>query len=135
MTKKVLSIFMKPSFLENETSFFHKQGIDVISTATLPRAFEMCSEYRFDLIVVGCSIPSYQRRYIAEAVRVFAKVPTIVLHDRGALHSDVASDCAYAPEGAAALVTKIKDTLAAAEEDKRPRNRGRLFVRTQLPAA
>ncbi len=69
MIKRVLSISYDPVLLNTRGMILRQEGYEVESAQTLQEAVELSRSTRFDVVIIGHSIPAEDQQHMAEEVR------------------------------------------------------------------
>lgn len=79
----ILSVTYDPSLAATREMLFTSVGFQVSTAPTINQAVQLCAEKKFDLIVVGHSIPLEQRRFLIRELRLRCDTPLLELQRPG----------------------------------------------------
>jgi DNA-binding response OmpR family regulator len=116
MAKCILSISYDLSLLTTRQMLLEQAGYHAISALGFTDAIERCREGKFDLAIIGHSIPRNDKRVIVQEIRQSSKSPVLSLYKstEGPLESvDYALD---ANEGPNALLNTVNRIFATRPE-------------------
>ena len=120
IARRILSIEYNAPVLETRNAILRSAGYEITSASTFYQALERLQENRFDLVLVGRSIPGVQLRGFLELIQL--KAPTarsMVLRD-SSQDRDFRADYLHDPDqGPEALLSAVRS----------------LFVKTQAASA
>ncbi|HEY2171397.1 MAG TPA: hypothetical protein VGJ30_17355 [Candidatus Angelobacter sp.] len=80
---RILSVTYDPSLAATREMLFTSVGFQVSSTSSINQAIEFCANKRFDLIVIGHSMPMEQTRFLVKELRQRCDTPLLVLQRPG----------------------------------------------------
>jgi DNA-binding NtrC family response regulator len=81
--KRILSISYEPSLLLTREMLLSDAGFEVTSAKTLRGALECCKKSRFDLVIVGHSIPKEDKRDVVKQIRQLSLAPVLSIRRHG----------------------------------------------------
>jgi len=121
MPKHVLVVSYDESALTTRETLLSHAGYKVTAALGLSSAREWCKKGRFDLIVMGHTIPPKDKRALIEEARRFSDVPVLSIRRHGDARLAEADYSIDSLEGSAALVSAVHAVLAArAQSEERP---------------
>ena len=97
---RVLSLSYDESLARTRDMLLSAAGVDVATYTDLQRALHACRAEDFDLIVIGHSIPTHERRKLLEEVRRSCAAPVLALQRHGdtpLLGADYVFDASQSP--------------------------------------
>jgi CheY-like chemotaxis protein len=80
---KILSVTYDPSLAVTREMLFASAGFRVSSSSNINQALELCAHKKFDLIVIGHSMPLEQTRFLVKELRLRCDTPLLVLQRPG----------------------------------------------------
>jgi|ERR1700719_3777116 DNA-binding response OmpR family regulator len=80
---RILSITYDRSLAATREMLFSSVGFQVFSASTLDQAINLCRRKKFELIVIGHSIPLESRRLLVRELRRRCATPLLALHRPG----------------------------------------------------
>jgi len=80
---RILSVSYDESLAETRDMLFTSAGFDVATFTNLHQAVRACQAENFDLIVIGHSIPTHDRKKLLAEVRDKCSAPILALHRHG----------------------------------------------------
>ncbi|HEY2915224.1 MAG TPA: hypothetical protein VGK21_17800 [Candidatus Angelobacter sp.] len=80
---RILSVTHDPSLAATREMLFTSVGFQVSSTSSIHQALELCANKRFDLVVIGHSMPMEQTRFLVKELRLRCDTPLLVLQRPG----------------------------------------------------
>ena len=97
---KILSVSYDRSLAATREMLFTSVGFQVSSAFTIDQAIQLCADRKFDLIVIGHSIPIESRRLLVKELRARCTTPLLALQrpgERQATGVDYAFDSTQGP--------------------------------------
>lgn len=79
MEKRILSISYDVSLLINRAELLKQSGYSVVSADTFEKALRSCTEEKYDLVIVGHSVPINDKKALIDAITENCRVPIIDL--------------------------------------------------------
>lgn len=76
---RILSVTYDASLAATRELLFTHVGFQVSSASTINQAIQLCADKKFDLIVIGHSIPLEQRRFLIRELRLRCDTPLLAL--------------------------------------------------------
>jgi len=113
MPEQVLVVSYDKSALATRQKLLNQAGYKVTSALGLPKALDWCRKGRFDLIVMGHTIPRQDKQVLIEEARRFSNVPVLSIRQHGDARLGEADYSVDSLEGGTALVTAVHAVLAA----------------------
>jgi len=114
--RRILSIEYNAPVLETRNAVLRAAGYEITSASTFYQALERLQENRFDLVLVGRTIPSVQLRGFLELAQVKAPVArTMILRDcsqGGDFRADYLHDPDQGPE---ALLNAVRNIFVKSQ--------------------
>jgi DNA-binding response OmpR family regulator len=109
IARRILSIEYSAPVLETRNAVLRSAGYEISSASTFYQALERLQENRFDLVLIGRSIPGVQLRGFLELIQLRAPAArTMVLRDCSQ-DNDFRADCLHDPDaGPEALLSVIE---------------------------
>lgn len=80
---KILSVTYDLSLSTTREMLFSSAGFQVSSVLTIDQAIQLCAAEKFELVVVGHSIPLEQRKWLLKEVRGRCTTPVLALRRAG----------------------------------------------------
>lgn len=74
---------MDSSLAVTRAMLFTSAGFQVSSASTIDQAIQLCGNKKFDLVVIGHSIPLEQRRFLVRELRLRCETPLLGLKRPG----------------------------------------------------
>jgi DNA-binding NtrC family response regulator len=90
---KILSVSHDQSLAATREMLFTSAGFQVSSALSVDQAIQLCADRKFELIVIGHSIPIESRRLLIEELRARCTTPLLALQRPG---EDRVTDVDYA---------------------------------------
>src|SRR5215472_1432118 len=106
---RILSISYDESLLSTRQMILEDAGFEVVSVLGFVAALEQCAQGRFDLVIVGHSIPPADQQTLLEAVRNNCDAPVLSLRkptETALLGADYSID-SFEPQNALAAVRQM----------------------------
>src|SRR5215510_7668784 len=75
--KRILSVSYDHSLLMTREMLLRDAGFGVTSAKSLPAALDFCRKNRFDLVIVGHSIPRKDKQEMLQTIKSLALVPVL----------------------------------------------------------
>src|SRR5690349_17353586 len=109
IARRILSIEYSTAVLETRNTILRRAGYEIASASTFYQALERLQENRFDLVLIGRSIPAVQLRGFLELIQLKAPAArTMVLRD-SSQDKDFRADCLHDPDaGPEALLSVVQ---------------------------
>jgi DNA-binding response OmpR family regulator len=116
IARRILSIEYNAPVLETRNAILRAAGYEITSASTFYQALERLQENRFDLVLVGRSIPGVQLRGFLELVQLKAPAArTMVLRD-SSQDKDFRADYLHDPDqGPEALLSAVHTLFIRSE--------------------
>lgn len=76
---RILSVSYDKSLLRTRQMLLENKGHTVVSSATIQKSIEHCREGKFDLFILGHSIPSVDKQRLVDNFRHYCSAPIIAL--------------------------------------------------------
>lgn len=105
---RILSISYDQALLLTRELMLSREGFEVKSAVGFSAAVHACENEKFDLVIMGHSIPSADQAFIIEKLKVLSKAPVLALrrpHD-GPLES---ADYNLDPDDPARFLSYVKE--------------------------
>ena len=80
MAARILSISYDPSLLATRELVLRQAGYQVASALGFADALQLCREGKFDLIIIGHSIPRHEKEALLAEIRTSCKTPVLSLY-------------------------------------------------------
>ena len=81
--KRVLSLSYDVALLESRHMLLEEEGYSVTSVIGLAAAVDACKHGKFDLVILGHSIPAEHKRQMLDQLRAVCKTPVLALQRLG----------------------------------------------------
>jgi DNA-binding NtrC family response regulator len=109
---RILNISYDASLLRTREELLKSQGFEVVSALGFDAALQAAKTHRYDLAIIGHSIPREEKRKLADEMKVYdIRILSLRRHDSGPLPE--ADFSMKASEGPAALIKKVKEILGS----------------------
>jgi DNA-binding response OmpR family regulator len=108
---KILSIAKDASLATTRYLLFSNAGFQVTTALTTPDAIQHCRSGEFNLVVIGHSIPSQEKKVLLESIQKRCETPVLALYRRGESQLEGADYALDSSEGPAALLERVTDIL------------------------
>jgi len=118
MSKRILSVSYDQALLATRKMLLEHRGYDVTSALGFSDAVEQCQDSRFDLFILGHSIPEKDKLNLIKTFRSNCAAPIVSLERIG--EKKVACDFHASPDDPEKFVNVVDDILAGKEQ---PSNR------------
>jgi len=114
--RRILSIEYNAPVLETRNAILRAAGYEITSASTFYQALERLQENRFELVLVGRSIPGVQLRGFLELAQIKApSARTMILRDSSQA-SDFQADYLHDPDqGPEALLNAIRNVFVSSQ--------------------
>ena len=109
--KRILSISYEQSLLLTREMLLSDAGFEVTSARTLRAALECCKKSKFDLIIVGHSIPKNDKRDVVKQIRQLSSAPVLSIRGHGEEPLPEATYSIDSIAGPEALLEAVKEAL------------------------
>ena len=80
---RILSVTHDPSLASTREMLFNSVGFQVSSASTIDQAIQFCGDKKFDLVVIGHSIPLLQRCFLVRELYLLCDTPLLALNRPG----------------------------------------------------
>lgn len=80
---RILSVSYDQSLAVTRELLFASVGLQVSSVLNIDQAIQLCATERFDLIVIGHSLPRAHRQLLFKELRQRCNAPVLALHRQG----------------------------------------------------
>ncbi len=119
MSKRILSVSYDQALLATRKMLLEHRGYDVTSALGFTDAVELCQDSRFDLFILGHSIPEKDKLNLIKTFRRHCDAPIVSLERIG--EAKVASDFHASPDDPEKFVNVVDDILAGREQPSKQR--------------
>src|SRR5579864_2263042 len=109
--RKILSIAKDASLATTRYLLFSNAGFQVTSALTTADAIQHCRLDEFNLVVIGHSIPTQEKKVLLESIQKRCGTPVLALYRRGEGKLEGADYVLDSSEGPAALLERVTDIL------------------------
>lgn len=110
--KRVLSLSYDVALLESRQMLLEDQGYSVTSVVGLDAAVDACKHGKFDLVILGHSIPAEHKRRMLEQLRAVCKTPVLALQRSGESYQTPGAEYTFDPiEGPRAFVAAVNKIM------------------------
>jgi CheY-like chemotaxis protein len=79
MAARILSVSHDKSLLRTRHMMLENEGYAVVSSATIQESIQHCREGKFDLLILGHSIPSIDKQRLVNSFHHYCPAPVIAL--------------------------------------------------------
>lgn len=115
MSKHILSVSYDDALLATRKMLLEQRGYDVTSALGFAKAVEHCQSSRFDLFILGHSIPDKAKMYLIKTFRENCPAPVISLERIG--ENQVPCDFHASPDDPEEFLKVVDDILAGKNID------------------
>lgn len=119
MAKRILSISYDHSLLDTRELLLKREGYDVTSKHAFVNAFQECSNGKYDLVLIGHSMPREDKTVLVAAIRNNGNAPVLSIRRHGDLPLPGVDYSLDADEGPAVLLTLMQTVLSGSTRPKR----------------
>jgi CheY-like chemotaxis protein len=109
--KRILSVSYEQSLLLTREMLLSDAGFQVTSAKTLRDALECCRKGRFDLIIVGHSIPKNDKQDVVKQIRQLSSAPVLSIRRHGEEPLPEATHSIDSIAGPEALLQAVTEAL------------------------
>ena len=109
--KPILSISYEQSLLLTREMLLSDAGFQVTPAKTLRDALECCRKSKFDLIIVGHSIPKNDKQEVVKQIRQLSSAPVLSIRRHGEEPLPEATYSIASIAGPEALLEAVKEAL------------------------
>jgi len=114
---RILSVSFDKSLLRTRQMMLEYKGYTVVSSATIQESIEHCREGKFDIFVIGHSIPSVDKQRLVDSFRHYCSAPIIALRSHAGEELDAHADYHIEPDPEA-LLDLIAEILRGRLKDR-----------------
>ena len=111
MKKRVLSISYDESIMKTRHYIFEQAGFDVISVWGFSDAMAQCKDGKFDLVVLGHTLPPQDKTALVSALREKCHCPIVSIRKPGQSKHPDADYSVDAGEGPEAVLAAVRHAL------------------------
>ena len=108
--RRILNISYNEPILRTRHAILEEAGMDVVSALGFSEALQLCAASRFDLVVIGPSLPEKDKTLLIAAVRDLCSSPILSLRRAGLEphpDADYSADSNDGPEALLELIEQI----------------------------
>ena len=114
MKKRILSISYEESIMKTRQYIFEQAGFDVVSALGFSDALAQCKDGKFDVVVLGHTLPPQDKTALVSALRDKCHCPIVSIRRPGQGKHPDAEYSVDAAEGPEAMLVVIREALGIA---------------------
>ena len=115
MKKRVLSISYDESIMKTRHYIFQQAGFDVISAFGFSHAMTLCKDGKFDLVVLGHTLPPHDKTALVNVLRDNCHCPIVSIRRPGQGKHPDADHSVDAGEGPEAMLAVVREALGISD--------------------
>jgi DNA-binding response OmpR family regulator len=117
MRRRILSISYDLSLLTTRQMLLEQAGYQPISALGFTDAVQRCREGKFDLAIIGHSIPQKDKRALVQEIRQSCKAPVLSLYTTSEGPLEAAEYAIDANEGPAAVLNMVNQIVGTNDQN------------------